>query len=643
MCGIVAVVDLTGRPVREGDVRRLRDVMVHRGPDDEGLYVEGPVALGHRRLSIIDLSTGGRQPMSNADGSIQVIFNGEIYNYVELREELRARGHRFSSSSDTEVIVQQYDADGERCVDRLRGMFAFAIWDRRRQKLFAARDRFGIKPLYYYHDQGRFMLASEIKAIIEDDAIPRQADMLGLADYLFAGRALGGKTVFRGINELEPGHLLTLDLRTGRVEVRKYWDLRYDYNYARTEAQTNEELFAVLDDAIEVQCRSDAPLGSHLSDGIDSSVVTAFAARHREHLKAFTIKFSDDPYVDAARYTKSVARHVGAEYHETSPTANDLADLLPFLIWHNDAPLISDGGFGYLTVAEFARRHVKVTLTGHGGDEVFAGYPAQFQAAFNTMDMFQRFTDPDRVPPHRAGGLLERVVRKGPRGLWKAFQNRVTRGAGSLEDLWVAAHCNGALEENPFLNPAWLTELRGYSPRDEYLAPLRNAGTDQILDKCLYHDLRVYLPSLLQKEDRASMAVSIESRVPLLDDRLVEFLATVPPEQKVKGLQPKHLLRRAASKLLPDEILQSREKRGFPVPGSFWRAPRVDDTVRRILLSKESLGRGIFKEQALRDACESVTWYWPLLNVELWFKIFIDRDADWMEKARGGRVAVSEY
>ena len=642
MCGILAVVDLKGRQLDEGRIRRLRDVMVHRGPDDEGLYVKGPVALAHRRLSIIDLSTGGHQPMSNEDGSIQVIFNGEIYNYVELREVLRARGHRFNSSSDTEVIVRQYAADGERCVDKLRGMFAFAIWDERQQKLFVARDRFGIKPLYYYHDQGQFMLASEIKAIVEDDAVPRQADMRGLADYLFAGRALGSKTLFRDILELEPGCSLTLDVRTGRLDVKQYWDLQYDYNHRRTQEQTYDELFAILDEAVEVQCRSDAPLGSHLSDGIDSSAVTAFAARHREHLNTFTIKFSNDAYVDAARYTRTVAQYVGAEYHETSPTANDLAELLPFLVWHNDAPLISDGGFGYLTVAEFAKKHVKVTLTGHGGDEVFAGYPAQFEAAFHTQEMFQRYKDPDRVPPQAAAGLLERFMRKGGRGLWKALRNRVNRGNGTLEDLWIGAHCNGALEENPFISSAWMAQLGGYSPRDEYVAPLRKAGTDQVLDKCLYHDLRVYLPTLLQKEDRASMAVSIESRVPLLDDRLVEFLATVPPEQKVKGLQPKHLLRRAASKLLPAEILESREKRGFPVPGSFWRSPRVDETVRRILLSKESLGRGIFTEQALRDACQSVSWYWPLLNVELWFKIFLVRDAEWVGRAREGRVAVSQ-
>jgi asparagine synthase (glutamine-hydrolysing) len=638
MCGILAVVDFRNRPLREAEVRRLTDVMVHRGPDDSGVFVDGSVALGHRRLSIIDLTTSGRQPMANEDGSVHVVFNGEIYNYVELRQELRQRGHVFRSSSDTEVIVHLYEEEGDKCVDKLRGMFAFAVWDARKRKLFAARDRFGIKPLYYHHGPDKFLLASEIKAIVADESIPARADMCGLSDYLFAGRALGGKTLFEGIRELEPGHLLTVDHQTGRFEVKQYWDLHYDYNYSRTEAQTNDELFSILDEAIALQCRSDAPLGAHLSDGIDSSAVVAFAASHIERLKTFSIKFSDDPHVDGGRFTRTVARHVGAEFFEASPTANDLADVLPFLIWHMDAPMISDGGFGYLSVSEFARQHVKVCLTGHGGDEVFAGYPAQFRAAYNSTDMFQLYKDPERAT--RRLGLLERIVHKGPRGLWQALQRKATSGTPTLEDLWVSLHCNGLASENRFVQPTWLRALGGYSPRDEYVAPLRNANGADTLDKCLYHDLRVYLPALLQKEDRVSMAVSIESRVPLLDDRLVEFLATVPPEQKVKGLQPKYLLRHASARLLPDEVMQNREKRGFPVPGSFWKAPSVTDTVRKILLSEESLARGVFSRQGLHDASENVTWFWPLVNVELWFRIFIDKDPYWISKARESSDAV---
>jgi len=638
MCGILAVVDLKGRPVKEARALRLRDTMYHRGPDDGGLFIKGPVALGHRRLSIIDLSTAGHQPMTNEDGSIHVVFNGEIYNYIELREELRARGHVFSSSTDTEVILHQYEEDGDRCVEKFRGMFAFALWDDRRKKFLAARDRFGIKPLYYYRDEHQLLLASEIKAIVEDDAVSRRPNMRAIADYLYAGRALGGKTLFDGVSELEPGCLLTLSTDSGRLEVKRYWDIQYDYNYTRTSAQTNEEMFALLDDAVGVQCRSDAPLGSHLSDGVDSSAVAAFAARHRERLKTFSIKFSSDAHVDSGRFTRTIADHIGAEFHETSPTANQLADVLPYLIWHMDAPMISDGGFGYLAVSEFARQHVKVCLTGHGGDEVFAGYPAQFRASYNKTDMFELFADPDRVRPK--AGLVQRLVQKGPRRVLSALRKRTSSEAPSFDDLWVALHCGPEPFENDLVSAGWLTGLGGYSPRTDYLAPFANVRDAQILDRCLYHDLRVYLPSLLHKEDRVSMSVSIESRVPLLDDRIVEFLATVPPEQKVSGLQPKYLLRQASGRLLPREIVENREKRGFPIPGRFWKDASVTETVRRILLSKESLDRGVFKPQALRDACESVTVFWPLVNLELWFKLFIDRDPYWLARAKDARGTV---
>ena len=641
MCGILAVADLKQRPLSRERIRRLRDTMIHRGPDDEGLFLDGPVALAHRRLSIIDLTRHGQQPMTNEDGTLQVAFNGEIYNYVELARDLRARGHVFHSSTDTEVILHQYEEDGERCVEKLRGMFGFVIWDSRRQRLFAARDRFGIKPLYYYHDGSRFLLASEMKAIVEDDEVPSRPNMHALADYLFAGRALGRKTVFEGIHELEPGWSLTLDMRTGRLDVQQYWDLRYDYNYSRSEEATHDELFSILDDAVAVQCRSDAALGAHLSGGVDSSSVVAFAARHREHLKTFSIMFPDGEHVDDARYARAVARHVGADYHETTPTSDDLASMLPLLLWHMDAPMISDGGFGYFTASRFAREHVKVTLTGHGGDEVFAGYPAQFETTFGTNPMMRRIKDPERVA--KKGGLLERAIRKGPRGLVDAVRRRAAGGSRSLEEQWIARHCHAALPLNPSIDPAWLAQLGEYSPVDEYIAPFTNAGTDQVLDKCLYHDIRVYLPSLLHKEDRVSMAVSIESRVPLLDDRLVEFLATVPPELKVKGMQPKHLLRRASSRLLPENISQNPIKRGFPVPARLWKAPGVNDMVRRVLLSKESLDRGIFTKDALRRVCDGAgdpTQFFAMINIELWFKLFIDRDRQWTEKVKESRGAL---
>jgi asparagine synthase (glutamine-hydrolysing) len=449
--------------------------------------------------------------------------------------------------------------------------------------------------------------------------------------------------MFAGIRELEPGFQLTVNLGSGAVEVKSYWDLRYAYNASRTDEQTADELFALVDDAVAIHCRSDAPLGCHLSGGIDSSAVVGFAARHRPKTETFSIKFSDDAHIDETGYAKAVARHVNAVYRESSPTATDLAELLPYLVWHMDMPMVSDGAFGYFMVSEFAKRHVKVSLTGHGGDEVFAGYPAQFQAAFNTTAMFRLHADPDRQP--RRPGLLRRALRRGPHGLYRALRARAAAAAGtrSLEDTWVALHCDGLPADNPLLHVDFVRQLRGYSPRDQYVAPLTSAPTDQILDRCLYHDLRVYLPSLLHLEDRLSMAVSLESRVPLLDHRIVEFLATVPPESKVAGLRPKHLLRQVSARLLPEEIWRNRDKRGFPVPGSFWRARRLADTVKQVLLSKRCMERGIFSVEALRRACDDpggTTGLWPLLNVELWFRIFIDRDPVWVDKVEGTRASL---
>ena len=517
-------------------------------------------------------------------------------------------------------------------------MFAFALWDAKGQRLFAARDRVGVKPLYYYADANKLVLASEIKAIIEDGEIARHADMTAVSDYLYTGRALSGKTMFRGIRELEPGHSLSVDLNRAKVEVRQYWDLHYNYNTARSAQATEEELFSIVDEAVAIHCRSDAPVGCHLSGGIDSSSVVGFAARHRDHLKTFSIRFSDDVHIDETKYAKAVAQRVGAQYLECSPTADDMADLLPFLIWHMDVPMATDGGFAYFTVSEFAKKHVKVSLTGHGGDEVFAGYPAQFQAAFNSTAMFRLYQDPDRIP--QKNDLMRRLLRKGPVGVLKSMMARAVGRRQTLGDLWASLHNDCPPAANPLLQRSFIASLKGYSSHDEYVKPFAVVDTDQTLDKCLYHDLKVYLPSLLHLEDRVSMAVSLESRVPLLDHEIVEFLATVPPGLKVAGLEPKHLLRKVAASLVPAEVLTNNDKRGFPVPGKFWRTPRMTQTVREILLSDECMERGIFSHQALREACEdfdNVTLSRPLVNLELWFKIFIDQRSPMDSEGQGSR------
>lgn len=632
MCGIIATLNYRDMPVDSGLLNRMRDTMYHRGPNDAGVYVDGPVGLAHRRLSIIDLSEKGRQPMTNEDGSLVLVCNGEIYNYVELREELEKKGHRFSSTSDSEVILHQYEEDGERCLDKFNGMFAIVVWDKKKRRLFAARDRLGIKPLYYYHDADRVILASEIKAIIEDQRVPVRPDYEGIADYFFAGRPLAGKTTFKNIRELEPGHMAVVESKNEEVRIQRYWDVRYDYNYGRSLKEVEEELSALIDDSVRVHCRSDAPLGCHLSGGIDSSTIVALSSRHRKNLKAFSIKFSDDAHIDETPYAKAVASHLGVEYVEGSPTVTDVARLFPYLMWQMDIPMVSDGAFGYYSVNKLAQKAVRVTLTGHGGDEVFAGYPAQFSATYNSLDMFNLYRDPDRVRRNSPGQRLLRALRsKGPQGIYRSVMKRLKKEDASLEATWIRLHCGPLPEEDHALSRDFVRALGGYSPVDNYLEPFSRVQDAQTLDKCLYHDLTSYLPSLLHLEDRASMSVSLESRLPILDYRIIEFLATVPPEQKVPGLQSKYHLRNVASKLLPESVWQRRDKRPFPVPASFWASRSMNDMLKRLLVSSESMERGIFSPSALKEACADPD-SWNIVNVELWFKVFIDRDPDWITR-----------
>lgn len=633
MCGILAILNFDNKSVDREMLIQMRDTMYHRGPDDAGIYVKESLGLAHRRLSIIDLSETGHQPMTNEDQSLFLVCNGEIYNYIELREVLKKKGHRFYSTSDSEVIIHQYEEDGEKCLEKFNGMFGFVIWDSNKKRLFAARDRLGIKPLYYFVDNKRVILASEIKSIIEEPTVQRSPDCQGIADYLFAGRALSNKTMFENIKEVEPGHMIIVDKMKKVVQVKKYWDVIYDYNNSRTDKQVQEELFNLLDDSVRLHCRSDASLGCHLSGGLDTSTIVSLAARYRKNLKSFSIKFSDDNYIDETHYAKAVASHVGFNYYEEAPAAADMARLLPYLMWHMDLPMANEGGFAYYTVSQLAKKHVKVSLTGHGGDELFAGYPAQFKASFNSTDMFHLHKDPDQVAmTSLKRRLINSIFHKGPAGMYRSIRNRLFKGEKTFEDKWINLHCGHLPDDNPIFQKDFIRGLRGYSPRDDYLKPLLDVNTDQILDKCLYHDLRIYLPSLLHLEDRVSMAVSIESRVPFLDYRIVEFLATIPPEQKLNGMQPKYLLRQIASSLLPEQVWQRKEKFHFSMPIKFYFSKEMKEMTRKILLSPESIKRGIFKPKALKHACNDINQTWSLMNVELWFKLFIDKDPHWLSK-----------
>ena len=604
----------------------MRDIMSHRGPDDAGLHIDGAVGLGHRRLSIVDLSTAGHQPMSNEDGSLWLVFNGEIYNYVELASALRARGHTFRSATDSEVIIHLYEEEGPRCLQSLNGMFAFVLWDEHRRTMFAARDRIGIKPLYYHLEEGLFACASEVKGVLAHPDIPTAVDYQGLADCLFTVAPLAQKTLFAGVSQLPPAHMLTLDASGGRIE--RYWDVRYRYRAGRSRREIVAEAGDLIDDAVRIHCRSDAAVGCHLSGGLDSSLVGTLGARHRGGLDAFSVRFRESAFYDELQYASAVAQATGARHHVVTPEASDLAVMLGPLTWHQEFPSPDVGGFSYFSVSRLAAGCVKVALTGHGGDEVFGGYPWQFQAAFGSTAMFDLSKYPPSTPPTAYQRLTRLVRRQGLLGLARRLMRRPGRSI-SLEAQWISLHGGLDPARNQLLHPALVRKFAGYSPIRDYLQPLVEAPTEETFDRCLYHDLVTYLPHLLMKEDRASMAVSLESRVPLLDYRIVEYMATVPPLDKVPGHIPKAIVREVAAPLLPAQIVQRNDKIGFPVPFREWIAAQLAPQIRALLGSEASLERGIFHPRVLRDPWLSPSEMLTMLNIELWFRVFIDRDPAW--------------
>jgi asparagine synthase (glutamine-hydrolysing) len=496
--------------------------------------------------------------------------------------------------------------------------------------LFAARDRLGIKPFYYHHSGERFLFASEVKALLEADSSLRRPDNEALADYLFAGSPLGDKTGFAGIRQLEPGHWLTW--RDGHLAVKRYWDIAYRYEDPKREADLLAELAWVVDDAVRIHSRSDVPVGSHLSGGLDSSAVASYAARYVRPLTTFTIGFRENQYYDETEHARTVAAHIGATHVEELGHAGDLGGLLPALIYHMDFALPSWGGFGYFAVSRLAKRHVKVSLTGHGGDEVFVGYPKYFDVAFGSTKMFD-FSGRPSEGPSAIGRMRTILRREGPVGLVRRLNGRLRPHPSSLEDRWVSSHCGAEPARHPMLHPGFVQRLGGYSPRGAYLRAFHEASTDEILDKCLYHDLRVYLPQFLALEDRMSMAVSLESRVPLLDHRVVELVARIPPALKVSGRQPKRLLKEIVRPLLPASIVERRDKRPFPIPVGRWFAGELAGTVQDILRSPRCLDRGVFQPDRLREGVLSPDVVWPLVNLELWFRIFVDREPYWVEQA----------
>lgn len=625
MCGLAAIVRFDAAPVDRDALLRMSATLVHRGPDGDGDVVEGPVGMAHRRLAIIDLATG-QQPM--ASESALIVFNGEIYNYIELRDELIARGRRFRTASDTEVILQMYEEYGDDCVRRLNGMFAFVLYDRAKRRVLAARDHFGVKPLYLHATANRLLFASEIKALLAHPEVRAEADPTGVCDYLTFQYVQGERTMFAGISTLLPGEFLAADIASATVRRQRYWTPSFRVDTEHSETYFVERLRFLLEDAVRLQLRSDVPLGAYLSGGIDSSLVTALASRQSGNpLHTFTGRFDEGPEFDESPYARLVAERCGAQMHLITPTEADFVECMPRLIYHMDEPVAGPGLFPQFMVSRVAAQHVKVVLGGQGGDEIFGGY-ARYLVAYLEQALKGAIEESTEEGEHIVS--FKSILRNLPslqqyrpmlqsfwrEGLFEDMDRRyfrlIDRSGGSHQllsaEMRACCHNGDAFER--------------------FRAVFNDPDTKSYYNKMTHYDMVTNLPALLQVEDRVTMASSLESRVPLLDHRIAELVASMPPKLKFRGGELKHLLKRAITDLLPAPVLERKDKMGFPVPLHLWARGAARDFFGDVLLSRRCRERGIFDPVEVEKLMNSEDAFgrrlWGLLNLELWYRTFID-------------------
>jgi asparagine synthase (glutamine-hydrolysing) len=623
MCGIAGIFLQGGGTVGEQPLRAMTTCLAHRGPDGDGFFRHGPVGLGHRRLAIIDLVTGD-QPMSSEDVAVTVVFNGEIYNFRELRRVLEARGRRFRTASDTEVILHAYEEYGLDCLRHLRGMFAFAIWDERRHRLFLARDRVGIKPLVYAWDGERLLFASEPKAILEDPAIPRRIDWEALRDYLTLHYIPSPRTVFADIRKLPPGCFLTVGLDGGAPKVQRYWDLRFEPDGRRSEDDWLDGLRAHLCDAVSSHLVSDVPIGAFLSGGMDSGTVVALmAGATRGQIRTFSIGF-DEASHDELAYARRVAQRHGTQHFEFVVKPNAL-EVLPKLVWQFDEPFADSSAIPTYFVSKITREHVTVALSGDGGDENFLGY-SRYVRALTLHDRLDRFPgvlarslfhwaarlSPDTVRGH---GYLEML---GSDPVARYFRLMAFQRTEGLRRILSA---EARQQVAPDVTPALFDTLSAAAGAPDYASTLQSI------------DVRCYLPEdILTKVDKASMLVSLESRVPLLDHVLMEFVATMPTGLKFRNGGGKVILRKTMADQLPPETL-TRRKMGFGVPLAEWLRGELGAYAREVLEGRRSRERGLFDprtvsavlEEHQSGARDRSSQIWALLCLEEWARRWLDR------------------
>jgi asparagine synthase (glutamine-hydrolysing) len=627
MCGIAGKHFFgMDKAVESGLMEAMTDSMAHRGPDDRGVYLKKNVALGHRRLSILDLSSAGHQPMSNEDGTVWVVFNGEIYNYKQLRSTLESNGHIFRSNTDTEVIVHAYEEYSAECVKHFDGMFAFGLWDERKRRLLLARDHFGIKPLYFYASSEFLSFASEIKAILRDPSVPKEVDTQALSNFLTLHYVPAPRTMFAGIQKLHPGHILIAE--DGRYTVKKYWELEKNEPLRMNEAEAADFVYQSLKHSVAQRLQSDVPVGTLLSGGLDSSAVLGLMTELTGgSIPSFSVGYSDDGKdgYSEFRYSRFAAKHFNSDYHEAVVTSGMFLDFLPKAAWYQDEPIGEPASIPLYYICKLAKEHgITVLLSGEGSDELFAGYNRHrgeiVSSYYGKLPGFvhksatKLLSAMPRVPilrkGHRAMGLQD---------FWPRYQSWHTVFSSDLK--------HEILESSRSLADSFEDVFGQYSHSS---AKLGN------LDKLLWLDSKAWLPDdLLMKKDKMGMATSLEARVPFLDHKFAESIFNLPSELKVKRFSGKYILKKSMERTLPKEIIY-RKKAGFPTPISRWMADDLRKPITEILLDSGSRDHGYFDRKLVKTLLDQHVsgrenherLLFPILNFDLWYRVYFSQKAE---------------
>jgi asparagine synthase (glutamine-hydrolysing) len=641
VCGIAGMVGRPDEMVDAADIHRMCQTIIHRGPDDEGVYAQGPAGLGMRRLSIIDLA-GGRQPIHNEDRTLWAVFNGEIYNFLELRQELEGRGHCFYTHSDTEVILHLYEEMGSDCVQKLRGMFAIALYDERRHLLLLARDRMGKKPLHYALHQGGLIFGSEIKAILAVHPELAEIDPEGLLQYFYFGYIPDPHSIFQRIHKLPAGHLM--EFCKGEVKIRRYWDLpEYGTHPPISEEECVEELERQLEEAVRIRLISDVPLGALLSGGVDSSIVVALMARASSaSVKTFSIGFQAERF-NESEYARMVAERFGTDHHELVLDPN-LEETLSYLSQMMEEPFGDSSMLPTYYVCRMARQKVTVALSGDGGDELFAGYDRYIVATdrqkFDALPEWMGRVYRNAIHAHVPDGMYGKNL------AWNASLNARDRYLDGVS-FFPALHRERGLFTDSFLQAAGQVP----DPLKQWQQIYDDAPAKDALSRLLYLDTKTYLVAdILTKVDRMSMASSLEVRVPMLDHKFVEWVTSLPAEWKLLGGRRKHILKKLAERLGIPPALLHRRKQGFQLPLVEWMRNDVKDQFLRVLLEPRTLQRGYFKPEAVKSLVNEHVHgrrnrsglLWRMLVLELWHRNFMESRSLWNQERRSPDIFANE-